>query len=499
MPMSGGKRNHEDVSDTMPERVRLRGFEIEGNWEAAGGSVLGSGSFGVVVKATRISDHEAVALKIMACVAGDESRSVESAQKEQAALNVISPAAESHPNIAHLKAWHELDPTDDEVALAGPLMQGLEAWMVAERRIDPKRPMPRHMTSPGNTKICIAALQLVGEMELFDHLTSTRNAGMRFTAEFLRTVTKQLVGALKHVHSKGFGHFDLKLENIRIAFPPETDPVVTLVDFGLAVVPQAGRGPEYGQIPKKGTEGILPPESFTGSMAHVGTAFDIFSLGIVLFSLGFGAPPWTRAKRNGEQDKYGQPCAIDKHERGFGKYADLGEPGRLLAYVKGTAPFKVRLSPPAPAPPAPHAQPEPTPMATAPTLPKEDDASPAPTAGALALPTAQVGGVPAPSDPRLIDLLSKMLRIDPVDRYTAQQILDHDWITNPVAPGDPVVVEDSPIGFANCGASDAEPSFTSCGATAPVFRSLDDTELVLPMPTRTHALVAIEEGWAFAE
>ena len=165
-------------------------------------------------------------------------------------------------------------------------------------------------------------------------------------------------------------------------------------------------------------------------------------------------------------------------------------------------------------------------MATGPTLPKEGEASQAPAAGALVPPTV----VPAPSDRRLIDLMSKMLQIDPAQRPTAQEILEHVWITTPVpapvpAPAPvPVPVpspEPAPTGqslYASCGASsDAEPQFrslgasdeapqfTSCGATAPpsaAYRSLGDsapasTDLVLPKMTRTHAIV--EEEWAFAE
>ena len=148
-------------------------------------------------------------------------------------------------------------------------------------------------------------------------------------------------------------------------------------------------------------------------------------------------------------------------------------------------------------------------MVTAPTQPLEGYASPAPATGAPPPPPVPPTFVPAPSDPRLIDLLGKMLRIDPSKRPTAQEILEHDWITNPVAPEpeeEPSFTSCSaasdaePQQFNNCGASDEEPQTMSCGATAPAsaaYRSLGGTELVLPKLTRTHALVAIEEGWAF--
>lgn len=487
--------------------VQLLGFEIADNWRVSGGSVLGSGSFGIVVKATRISDSEVVALKIVACVSADGlSNSVTSTNKERLALTAIG----YHPNIVQLKGWEELDPTHAEVALAGPLMQGINAWIRSQSKWDPSkgcmvpsRPMPGHMVSPGKThKICIAALQLVGEMELYDHLIA-HGLPDRLPAEFLRPVTQQLAKALQHVHLQGFGHFDLKLENIRIAFPPGTDPVVTLVDFGLA----ANIGD--GEIPTKGSECILAPEFFSDIAKNVTVAADIFSFGIVLFTLAFGAPPWAKAKTIGELDGYERPCPMDAHGRGFQEYARPGDAGRLLAYAKQIPAFKGALSPPAP--PAPVALPA-LPIAigaTVPTLPKEGSASPAPATGAPPPPPVLPTLVPAPSDPRLIDLLGKMLQIKPTKRPTAQEILEHDWITNPEPEEEPSFISCSaasdaePQQFNNCGASDdAEPQPMSCGATAPTsaaYRSLGDTELVLPKLTRTHALVAIEEGWAFTE
>ena len=113
--------------------VHLRGYVVQQTVQQTTPpalDVLGAGSFGVVVKATRISDSEPVALKIMACRAFDgPSHSVVAARDEKATLDTIG----HHPNITQLKGWEEINPTDAEVALSGPLMQGIKAWMVAER------------------------------------------------------------------------------------------------------------------------------------------------------------------------------------------------------------------------------------------------------------------------------------------------------------------------------------------------------------------------------
>ena len=479
--------------------VQLRGFEVEEYWNGEGGSVLGSGSFGIVVKATRISDSEAVALKIVACFSADgPTNSVTSTLKERHALEAIG----YHPNIVQLKGWEELDPTHDEVALAGPLMRGIKAWITSQETWDPNkgcmvpsRPMPGHMVRPGNThKFCIAALQLVGEMELYDHLVM--QGEKRYTAEFLRPVLQQLAEALQHVHSQGFGHFDLKLENVRITATPGQDPKVWLVDFGLAVDIRDGTRPT------KGSLNTAAPEFLTGVMTNVSYAADIFSLGIVLFTLGFGRPPWAAASAAADPHFYGTyfrtPAGSTSNIPGTRRRRS----GQLKAYLEvaahnGEPLFSAQM------------------VATVPTLSKPAAAAPAPDPTVA----APLTSVPAPSDARLIDLLSQMLQISPAQRPTLGEILDHDWTADrpvapapaPAAPAPPYTncsASDAEPHFTSCGASDAEPTqFTSCSATPTAsasYRSLGDpappgTEPGPPMLMRTHALVAIEEGWAFTE
>ena len=136
--------------------VHLRGYVVEQTTGVPPTlKVLGAGSFGVVVKATNVNG-EAVALKIMACMTFDgPGESVVNARKERDTLGAIGP----HQNVMQLKGWEELDPTHAEVALAGPLLQGIEAWMRSEREIDPNRTMPKDAYLRTHT-FCIAALRM---------------------------------------------------------------------------------------------------------------------------------------------------------------------------------------------------------------------------------------------------------------------------------------------------------------------------------------------------
>jgi serine/threonine protein kinase len=82
----------------------------------------------------------------------------------------------------------------------------------------------------------------------------------------------------------GHAHLDLKLENLLVG----ENNQLKITDLGMAA-------PHH--VPQKETRGTLeymPPEVFnaekTGS--YDGIKADIWSLGVILFILEFGQPPW---------------------------------------------------------------------------------------------------------------------------------------------------------------------------------------------------------------
>lgn len=86
-------------------------------------------------------------------------------------------------------------------------------------------------------------------------------------------VLVQLCAVLHQVHSCGFVHRDIKLENALIS----RRGVVTLIDLGSSV--PSGEVPEM----PAGTFGYLAPEA--GSRGGVETSLDIFSAGCLLFRM----------------------------------------------------------------------------------------------------------------------------------------------------------------------------------------------------------------------
>jgi predicted Ser/Thr protein kinase len=111
--------------------------------------------------------------------------------------------------------------------------------------------------------------------------------GMAQVREAVLLVRKAAL-ALQQAHQAGVIHRDLKPSNILV--DEQGEPVIT--DFGLArrqdlvgVLTQDGQA--------LGTPAYMPPEQFTGDVGQMGPASDIYSLGVILYVLMTGKPPFT--------------------------------------------------------------------------------------------------------------------------------------------------------------------------------------------------------------
>lgn len=106
-------------------------------------------------------------------------------------------------------------------------------------------------------------------------------------AEIVR-ITIDLCRALDVVHAAGFTHRDIKPSNVFL----QSNQVVTLMDFGIAVSKvSADRCTLVGEL--IGTPAYFAPEQARGDSDAIGPRTDIYAVGVLLFELLSGAPPYT--------------------------------------------------------------------------------------------------------------------------------------------------------------------------------------------------------------
>jgi len=116
--------------------------------------------------------------------------------------------------------------------------------------------------------------------ELFFHLSRLRS----FPEPMARFYGAEIALAIEYIHSHNIIYRDLKPENILLA----ADGHVRLVDFGLARMDITS--PERGANSFCGTYEYLAPEILL--RAGHGLAVDWWNLGMVIYEMLTGLPPW---------------------------------------------------------------------------------------------------------------------------------------------------------------------------------------------------------------
>lgn len=122
----------------------------------------------------------------------------------------------------------------------------------------------------------------VGGGELFDFIAEKENLLESGAIEFM----KQILGGLGFMHSKSIAHFDLKPENIMLSDKVSPNPIIKLIDFGLAH--RFHHGEEYRST--SGTPQYIAPEVI--NCEPLSTAADMWSIGVITFILLSGLSPF---------------------------------------------------------------------------------------------------------------------------------------------------------------------------------------------------------------
>ncbi len=108
----------------------------------------------------------------------------------------------------------------------------------------------------------------------------------------------QVCDGVQHAHQKGIIHRDLKPGNILVAAEGDK-PIPKIIDFGVAKatsqrLTEHSVFTELGQL--IGTPEYMSPEQAEMTNLDIDTRTDVYSLGVVLYELLVGAPPFDRSE-----------------------------------------------------------------------------------------------------------------------------------------------------------------------------------------------------------
>ena len=131
-------------------------------------------------------------------------------------------------------------------------------------------------------------------------LSDLVDSGYRFSVSEVCLIGAQIADALDYVHSQGVFHGDIKTSNIILQSDVDGYEKVKLIDFGLARSQSIGDDDVI-----VGTPEYMAPELCLGEPISQST--DIYALGILLYELACGEPPFRGAAKDILVSQINQP------------------------------------------------------------------------------------------------------------------------------------------------------------------------------------------------
>ncbi len=169
-------------------------------------------------------------------------------------------------------------------------------------RFDAERQALALMDHPNIAKVLDGGLHdhrpfFVMELVKGTPITEFCDAG-RLTPKMRLELFVQACQAIQHAHQKGIIHRDIKPSNVLVALYDDK-PVVKVIDFGVA---KATGGTlteatiDTGIAGVVGTPQYMSPEQATFNNLDIDTRSDVYALGVLLYELLAGSPPFSGAE-----------------------------------------------------------------------------------------------------------------------------------------------------------------------------------------------------------
>lgn len=158
--------------------------------------------------------------------------------------------------------------------------------------------------------------------DLFSLIMSEHMTDIELTCCF-----KQMMQGLAYLHSVGVAHRDIKPENLLLTL----DGKLKITDFGVSDVfrcawEKTGRK-SHGLV---GSEPYIAPEAFAKDHEYWGATADIWSAGIVMYSMWRGGHAWIRADK--KSDREFRNYLRHTTTRTFPNFKKFPDPMRELIY-----------------------------------------------------------------------------------------------------------------------------------------------------------------------